>query len=234
MGLGLGLGLGLPTAVQANADTVRIGSWDRKTDALTLVNEAILMQAYAELKQPVEFVDLPVRRAMQMMLNRELDGNVHRMADLALTQPSLYRVATPICVSEVRVYAMDPKFQPSNWSQLKGLRVAFMRGTLLIERKLPAGSQRLEASSLHEMFRLLQAGIADVILVTEPAQLDPNPLAIGVGAVRLEAVLERTPLHHYLLNSHRELGERIDGVLKRLEANGETRAIKARVMSASR
>jgi hypothetical protein len=116
------------------ADTLRIGSWEREARApLTVVSEAILAQAYAEVKQPVEFVDLPIRRAMIMMLNQELGGNTDRLADLAIEQPSLYRVETPVNVSEVRVYILAPQQLPAGWSQLAGLRVACQRGVLLVE-----------------------------------------------------------------------------------------------------
>ena len=63
-------------AMGVQAQTLRIGTWDQKSDTLTGGGEAILAQAYAELKQPVEFVELPSRRAMVMMLGGELDGNV--------------------------------------------------------------------------------------------------------------------------------------------------------------
>ncbi|MCV2367474.1 substrate-binding periplasmic protein [Roseateles oligotrophus] len=225
----LGMGLLLLTGL-GRADPLRIGSWNRKTDSLVRVSEAVLTQAYAELHQPVEFVELPVRRAMQMMLSRELDGNVYRVADVALSQPALYRVATPIGDAEVRAYAIDSNLKTVSWSDLAGLRVAYMRGTLLVEKNLPAGSRPIEASSQAEMFRMVKRGMTDVLLFVEPAQAEPNPLATDAGVRRLESALERLPVFHYLSGRHQELGKRLDAVLSRMEASGESQAIRIKTL----
>ena len=214
-----------------HAGTLRIGSWEHEIRTpLTVVSETILAQAYAELKQPVEFVNLPIRRAMTMMLNQELDGNTHRVAELANEQPSLYRVETPINVTEVRVYSLEPKPQPAGWSQFAGLRVAYQRGVLLIERNLPSDSQRVEAASVSEVFRLVKSGMADVGLSVEPIQSLPNPVGVAAGLERQDGVIDQVPLHHYLLGRHRELGARLNSVLKRMQASGDLNAIRTRVL----
>lgn len=228
----IGFWLGLLLALGVQAQTLHIGTWDQKSDTLTAGGEAILTHAYAELKQPVEFVDLPSRRAMVMMLNGELDGNVFRIAGLATEQPALYRVETPIAATEIRVYAVDAKRQAGTWKQLDGLRVAFLRGTLLIERNLPLGAHRVEAGSIVEMLRLLQRDTVDVIVMSDPIQSRPHPLARAAGIARLEGVLETTPLYHYLLGQHRELGMRLNTVLKRMAASGEMQEIRGKVTKA--
>lgn len=215
----------------AHANALRIGSWEHEVRApLTVVSETILAQAYAELNQPVEFVDLPIRRAMSMMLNQELDGNTHRVAELASEQPALYRVDTPVNLTQVRVYSLSPNPRPTGWSQFASLRVAYQRGVLLIERNLPSDSRRVEAASLTEVFRLVKSGMADIGLAVEPVQSLPNPLAASAGLGRLDAVIDQIPLHHYLLGRHREIGARLNSVLKRMQASGELDAIRARVL----
>lgn len=223
---------GLLLALGVQAQTLHIGTWDQKSDTLTAGGEAILAQAYAELKQPVEFVDLPSRRAMLMMLNGELDGNVFRIAGLAAEQPTLYRVDTPIAATEIRVYAVDTKRQVNTWRQLDGLRVAYLRGTLLIERNLPGGTHRVEAGSIVEMLRLLQRNAVDVLVMSDPIHSKPHPLARAAGIVRLEGVLETTPLYHYLRGQHRELGMRLNSVLKRMTTSGEMQEIRGKVAKA--
>ncbi len=223
-------GLALALGCCAHAETLHIGSWDRKTDRQVLVGEAVLTQAYAELGQPVEFVEYPIRRAMVMMLNGELDGNVFRIAALGSEQPSLYRVETPVNVSEVRLYSADPQAKATSWSQLNGVRVAYQRGALLVERNLPPQSQRVEAGSVVELFRLLSHGVADVALTIEPGQGRAHPLAATYGITRSDHVLERTPLHHYLLGKHREIGQQLNAVLKRMASSGEMQAITVKAL----
>ncbi len=224
------IGLAAMLATWASADTLHIGSWDRKTDTLVLVGEAVLSRAYTELGQPVDFQEYPIRRAMVMMLNGELDGNVFRIAALSGEQPALFRVDTPINFTEVRLYAANSVHKVSNWSQLTGLRVAYQRGTLVVERNLPPNCQRVEAGSVVELFRLLSHGVADIALVVEPAQSKPHPLSNTYGAGRSDGILERTPLHHYLLGKHQETGARLNTVLKRMANNGEMQAVTNRAL----
>ncbi len=220
-------------AATAHAQTLHIGSWDRKGDTLTKVGEAVLSQAYAELQQPVEFADLPIRRAMSMMLHGDLDGNVFRIAALADEQPSLFRVDPPIVLIEVRAYALKAAFKASNWSQLSKLRVVYQRGALIVERNLPDDTVRIEAASTAEVFRVMGRGMADVALVVEQVQSEPHPQAIATGLVRLEGAMERTALHHYLLGSHREFGARLGAVLKRMSTSGDMQAITQKVLQSA-
>lgn len=224
------LWLGMVLAVTAQADTLRLGSWDRKTDALVIVGEAVLSQAYAELGQPVEFLDFPIRRAMLMMLNGELDGNVFRIAALANEQARLFRVETPVTYTEARAYAINPTSSIGRWSQLSGLRVAYLRGALVVERNLPPDCQRLEASNVSDVFRLLTRGAADIALVLEPQHSKPHPLAVAAGMTRSSEVIERTPMHHYLLEKHRDIGQRLNLVLKRMTASGEMQAVVGKAL----
>ncbi|MEJ6001578.1 substrate-binding periplasmic protein [Paucibacter soli] len=210
---------------------LRIGSWDRDSDPLTAVSEAVLSRAYAELGQPLEFVALPNRRALQALLAGELDGNLHRVRDVATTHPGLLRVAPPINASAVRIYTYDAKLaQPQDWAQLQGLRVAYQRGVLRIEQMLPAGARRVEAGSVNELFRLLDAGIADLALCTEPDQAPPLR---RLGKLRrLEQALEEHLLYHYLSGRHVELVPRLAAVLQKLQASGELDAIRQAALQA--
>ncbi|MES2949948.1 MAG: hypothetical protein V4858_15505 [Pseudomonadota bacterium] len=225
------MGLCLLWAAAVQADTLRIGSWDRKTDQLVIATEAILVQAYGELRQPVEFVELPVRRAMAMMLSGDLDGNFYRIASLAEEHPSLFRVESPIGMTEIRAYVTNPGIKPAAWSQLAGLRVAYQRGALVVERNLPPSSQRLEGSSIAEQFRMLGRGMADVVLIVEPANNKPHALAKAKAAIRTDTALQLIPLHHYLLGSHRDFGLRLGTVLARMMASGELQMVRAKALN---
>lgn len=226
------LALGLACSLWVSAKPLRIGTWDTKHDTLVVGGQAVLAHAYAEVKQEVEFVDLPSRRALMLLAQGELDGNIFRIADLAQEYPKLYRVETPVTTVEIRVYSVDPQRQIENWAQLDGLRVAYLRGTLLIERNLPPGSLRLESASVSDMFRLASSGVADVVIMSDPAQSPPHPLARPAGLTRLDGRLASTHLHHYLLGKHQELGQRLNLALKKMAANGEMQIIRAKAVKA--
>ncbi len=154
-----GLVLVLATATAIHAAPLRIGSWDQRTDPLTMGSEAVLSLAYAEAQLPVEFVNLPLRRAMSMMLNDELDGNLHRVAALALEQAGLVRVETPINATVVRAYTRSATFNPTSWQDLSGQRVAYRRGVLIIEKHLGSDVVRIEAKSEADAVRMAAVGV---------------------------------------------------------------------------
>jgi ABC-type amino acid transport substrate-binding protein len=112
--------------------------------------------------------------------------------------------------------------------------VAYQRGTLLIERNLPTDCIPVPASSVAEIFKMLKTGVADVSINVEPAQSPLHPLAVAASIGRLDDALERVPLHHYLLDSHRELGERLNVVLKRMQASGEIQTIRTKTLGAAK
>ncbi len=209
---------------------VRIASWGRGSDPLTAVSEAVLKRAYLELGLKLEFVELPNRRALQALLAGEVDGNLHRVKALAESQPGLVRVEVPIGTSTVRAYTLRSDLELASWSQLKGLRVAYQRGVLRVEQLIPAGALRVEASSSHELFRLLASGGADLALSTEPGQAPPLRRATGLR--RLEVVLDEHALHHYLDARHAELARRLALALRRLQASGELDSVRRHALHA--
>lgn len=223
-GLFFGL-LALCLASSSQAETLRIGSWNKKDTKLIAGTEAVLTRAYGELKQPVEFVELPIRRALQMLLSGELDGNAHRVAELATAQPSLIRIETPVNMAEIRVYTRRQNLVIQHWGQLSGLRIAHERGVLTVEGKLPADSKRVEGRSIPDVFRILDADLADVAVITEAAHNPPYSNAIAAHIRRLDVVLDEQPLYHYLTQRHSALAIRLNTVLKRMEASGEINLI---------
>jgi len=203
------------------AEPLRIASWNRNSEPASQAAEAVLSRAYAELAQPIEFVELPVRRALRALLAGEVDANLYRVAALAQEQPQLSRVDTPVLTLAVYSYANKGGPRPASWSDLAGLRVAHLRGVLLIERQLPAETRRVEAASVDELFRLLALQMVDVVVTVEPRLAVPLGQRMRPAFSRAEVELAELPMHHYLSDRHAELAHRLDAVLARLKASGE-------------
>lgn len=213
------------------ADTLRIATWDRENKgSLVTTSEAILVAAYGELNQPLELVDLPVRRALNMMLAGQIDGNFYRVGDIAQTYPNLFRVDTPINRAEVRIYVRNKRINPESWNQLQNLRVGYLRGTLLIENNIPNNVRPVEGTSESDVLKLLSRDIVDVALLVELSQCPPSSIALSQELVRQETVLEAVDLHHYLLARHREFGLQLNAVLQRMKNSGELQTIRLRVL----
>jgi len=220
----------LVLATGARSQALRIGSWDQKSDPLTVSSEAVLSRAYLEAKQPVIFLDLPLRRAAIMLANKEIDGNLHRVAAFAEGQADLVRLNTPVNGTSVRMYTIRQDIRPQNWKQLAGLRVAVRRGVLIIEQNLVADVVRVEAKSEHDALRMVVAGIVDLALVAEPQQYPSQAMAVDSRLQRLDVVLSHAPLYHYLLKRHSALAERLDAILGQMQASGESDALRQRAL----
>lgn len=206
----------------SHAETLRIGSWEHKTDPLTVGSEAVLALAYAEAKQPVEFIDLPIRRAMSMLLNNELDGNLHRTAAIGQEQPGLVRIQTPINAMVIRMYAHSATLNPASWHDLSGMRVAYRRGVIVIETHLGPRVVRVEAKSDADALRMAAVGAVDVALAAEPMSGLPRPDVDDGKLRRLKPVLITVPLYHYLLKRHAVFADRLDAILRRLQQSGQS------------
>jgi ABC-type amino acid transport substrate-binding protein len=216
--------------VPTPASTIKIGIWDQNRDPLSVANEAILKHAYAELKQPVKFIDLPIRRAMQMMLNNELDGNIFRTSMLK-NHPDLIRIEPAIDIIEIRVYEKNRTYSIKKWADLKNLRVAFKRGTLIIEKNIPKNAVKVEASDLMDVLKLLETGAADIALLSDSRYAGNNYQALLRGFTQHSVILEETNLYHYLRKEHRVLAHRLSVVLKKMETTGESRAIRKKILA---
>jgi polar amino acid transport system substrate-binding protein len=216
--------------MSSGAAPLRISHSDDTNDAVLVTSKEVVQRAYALVGEPVEFVGIPLRRSLAMLLAGQVDGNLHRTAELAAEQPSLVRVATPLNVMQVRAYSIKPGMAAESWAQLSELRVAYRRGILAIERNLPVNTRRIEANSSADLFRMLAMGIADVALLGEPAQSEPNPLAEPVHANRVASVLHEELLYHYVLAKHGALAERLNTTLLAMQASGETRKIRQQAM----
>jgi ABC-type amino acid transport substrate-binding protein len=215
-------------------EPIRIGTWDVKSDPSVIVSTAVLKRAYQELNQPIEFVELPARRALTMLLDAQLDANVHRAAATFTSYPQLVQVTVPVSSVSIRGYVRkDSDLRIAQWSDTGGVIVTYPRGTLIIENKLPASSKHLAAGSVNEMFRMVSVGMADIALVVEPAGSPAHPLALSNSLMRIAIALDQTPVYHTLSSQQRELAERLNVVLEKLRGSGELKDIQKRALATS-
>ncbi len=214
------------TPLGAQGEALQIASWDRDTNPLVGVSEAVLTRVYADVGQPMRFVDLPARRAGRLLASGEVDGNVHRASDYFATTPGLVAVVTPLARVTLRAYTRDPALSLSGWSDLPRWRVAHLRGVVRVEQLMPAGVHRVEASNLRELWRLLASGAADVAILSELAGSPAQKPAGIPGLRRLDLVLDEHTVHHVLAARHAALALRLNAALLRLQASGELEALR--------
>lgn len=194
------------------------------------VGREILTAAYKRIDQAVEFLILPLRRSQQMLVNGEIDATLYRFSQFGHDNPELLRLSTPIFHLQVKVYVADGKASITSWGDLRGMRVAFVRGTLVIESKLPPGTVQVESNDMHEVLKQLDRGVAQVGLLLEVDGVAASMEMAGTSTVRRPGNLEVHPAFHYLHPKHRSVAERLEPVLAQMRSSGEMLAIQKRVL----
>jgi hypothetical protein len=219
--VGLAAGLGSPqTAGASEPAPVRVGTWDRDGNLLIGVSEALLARLYADVGQPMVFVDLPTRRAGQLLTQGQLDANVHRASDFLSANPEVIAVPTPLNRVAMRAYTVQPTLQAVHWKDLAALRVAHLRGVLRVEQLMLPNQRRVESASVRDLWRLLATDVADVVLVNEMASA-PAQHPSGLPELRrLEHVFDEHPVHHVLWATQARLASRLNTALIALQSSG--------------
>ncbi len=202
---------------------IRVGMLS-STSPVNKIGLAVLTRAYALAGQPVQFVELPLRRSLQMVLDGTLDGEMFRVGALAEREPTLYRVATPVLTIESRVYVRKdaPETRPTamEWKGFAGRKVAYERGSLQIESNLQGLATLVQSNDWEEALRFLSVGSVDVVVLNEPKGARVHPLANQLNLARLESAVDAVPFYHFLGSRHGELAKRLDKALRQMEADG--------------
>lgn len=228
----LALPLGWASGTAAQAQPLQIASWDRTTNPLIGISEAVLTRLYADIGQPMQFIDLPARRAGLALASGEMDANTHRARDYLEANPQVVAVATPLGQVQLRAYTRDPTLRLAGWSDLPRWRVAHLRGVVRVEQLMPAGVHRVEAGSLRELWRLLATDAADVAILSELAGSPAQKPAGVPGLQRLDLVLDEHTIHHVLAARHAALAQKLNAALLRLQASGELEALRQSTLQA--
>jgi ABC-type amino acid transport substrate-binding protein len=227
--LALPWGWALPVAAQP---PLQIASWDRTTNPLIGVSEAVLTRLYADVGQPMQFIDLPARRAGLQLASGEVDANTHRARDYLEANPGVVAVATPLGHVQLRAYTRDSTLRITGWADLTRWRVAHLRGVVRVEQLMPPGTHRVEAGSLKELWRLLATDAADVAVLSELAGCPAQRPGGVPGLQRLDVVLDEHTVHHVLDGRHAALAQKLNTVLLRLQASGELEALRQSTLQA--
>ena len=186
------------------------------------VGGEILRVVYGRLNIAVEFEDVPGRRALALSSAGELDGEVHRIANLARDYPTLLQISPPINYIEPSVFTTALRFDVQGWNSIRDYSIGIVRGVGSSEAGTSGMSRVTAAASLENMIRMLDAERFDLIVMD---------LFSGRAAVRklnlqsrihaLSPPLEKIYIYHYLHERHRDLAGKVEGIIREMDASGE-------------
>ena len=164
----------------ARADeTLRIGRNGGPSAHFADASEEVLKAAYAKLGVVPRFEEYPLLRSLILADNGALDGDLIRIAEASERYTNLIRVEVPINFLDITSYSRAPCPSFSGWPDLRGKRVAYIRGVLAVERRLQ-GMTPVPVESMNELFRVLERGMVDVAKV--PSEKGPPRKVYSLNA----------------------------------------------------
>jgi len=186
------------------------------------VGGEILRAVYARLNISIEFADVPGKRALALSSDGELDGEVHRIANLAQTYPTLVQISPPINYIEPSVFTTTLRFDVKGWDSIRDYSVGIVRGVGSSEAGTRGMSRVTAATSLENMIQMLDAGRFD-LMVTDlfSGRAAVRKLKLQSHITALSPPLQRVYVYHYLHQRHRDLARRVEAVIREMDASGE-------------
>lgn len=121
--------------------------------------------AFGRVGVEVEVTTAPPERAL-INANAGLDdGDILRVAGLERDHPNLIRVPEKVLDFDFVAYAKRSDVRIANWADLQPHSVAFATGWNIFEVNVAGVKEVTRTPSIQELFPLLEAGRADVVLL---------------------------------------------------------------------
>ncbi len=212
--------------VSADPQTLTI-AYPPEKNAFHDAAAAIIREAYKKLGVDVVFKTLPAERSLQLSNHGIIDGELVRIAGIAKVYTNLIRVPVSHVTAEQMAFGRDATIVINGWQSLAPYKLAFHRGYKVAEENTK-NMNRYETPTDEAAFRMVASGRMDLALANrftgEKIIHDLKLTKIGM----LRPPVEVDPLFHYLNKKHADLVPKITAVLRRMEADGEIKAIRQR------
>lgn len=211
------LATGTPTHAQSVIRLARIADIPDQ-----FVGGELLRAVYARLNISLEFADVPGKRALALSSSGELDGEVHRIAGLAQTYPTLLQISPAINYIEPSVFTTTLRFDVRGWHSIKDYSIGIVRGVGSSEAGTRGMSRVTAATSLESMIQMLDAGRFELV-VTDlfSGRAAVARLKLQSRIAPLSPPLQRVYIYHYLHERHRDLARKVGAVIQEMDASGE-------------
>ncbi len=213
---------GLPT----QAETLTFAAIS--DSAYVKVSTQVLHEAYAQLGFDIRVAPYPSQRSLLVANSGEIDGELHRIANIEEEYSNLVRVPTPVNILEGVYLSKDPILYVADWQGLAPYIVGRQRGIKFIDRGLEqVGNLRLltvnssqELRQALEQDRIQIAIMARLTAVTMLANSAHDDIVMGKNT------LASHPLYHYIHESRRDLLAPLDAILQKMSKEGRIAAIR--------
>ena len=194
------------------------------------VGAEILQAVYRRLNIPIEFVDLPAKRALLESSQGHVDGEVQRVLAVQTEYPSLIAVQPSINYIEPTAFVNRLDFPVDGWRSIAGYSIGIVRGVGSSERGT-RGMARVEAvATMDQLMQMLAHNRIDVAVNDRFSGLLVNRrLRLEATLRPLSPALERVALYHFLHERHRNLVPRVGEAVQAMVASGELERLREEI-----
>jgi polar amino acid transport system substrate-binding protein len=195
------------------------------------VGGEILRVVYQRLNIAIELIDLPSKRALALSSSGAVDGEVHRIANVANEYPTLIRVTPPINYIEPAVFVTSLQFEVRGWDSIKDYSVGIVRGVGSSEAGTKGMARVTAATGLDNLIHMLDAGRFD-LMVSDlfSGRVAIKKLKLDARIHPLAPVIERINIYHYLHERHRALALKVAAVIQEMQDSGELARLRAQLI----
>lgn len=193
-----------------------------------VVGAKILEIGYKRLGIPIEFVEMPGKRALVESSKGNIDGEVHRIFDVGQDYPTLIQVPTPINFIEPTAFAKRVRFPVNACGDLGQHKIGIVRGVKHAE-DCTRGMKNVQiVNNSRLLMQILHRDRVDVVVTARINGL------LQIKELNLDSIyalsppLSRKPVYHYLHEKHETMVPKIDQVFKKMEADGTLERLRER------
>lgn len=181
----------------------------------------LIREAYAAIGITPQFELLPSERAIALTNQGQFDADISRVDEALKSYPNLVRTHEAIKSTELYAYARKGSgLTLSSPADLKRHTLAVTRGSKLAEDYARTAELTVyKANSVESLYKMLEAGRFEVVLVTS-TQLRTQAQRLQQVAEQASPVLARSHSYHVLNKNHLDLVPKLDAALKAMKQDG--------------
>jgi len=195
------------------------------------VGGEILQVVYGRIGQPVEFVDLPAKRALIESSSGRLDGEVQRVLAVENEYPTLVPVREPIMFIEPSVFSATVAPQITGWDSIRPYAIGIARGVGSSERGTRGMPRVTDFTDMEQLMRVAASGRVDVAVNDRfSGELILRRLGLDERVRVLTPPLEHIDLFHFVHERHRSLVPRLEEVVRAMRSSGELQHLRQSAM----
>jgi len=181
--------------------------------------DRIAVEAFRRLGHTATVNSLPAARAIRLVSDGGVDGDMQRIRGLDKTIPNLVMVPEPINVYEFSGFTFDKMLKSIDLTDLKNLKVGYLRGWKFYEMNISKEASSEIVDSPVQLFKMLEYKRIDVALFSRWSGLYwARSLAVDVNLI--EPAFKKVDMYIYLNKKNANLAPQLAKVMKSMKLDG--------------